>query len=741
MDKRRQRLVLTLLLGCYLLLAVAYSLANPLYEATDEVRHVRFVRHIAVFHTLPEQSLEGPRAQSHHPPLYYLGAALASWWVPVEQDVYYEPTINPFWAYRYWEVGRDNKNQYVHSNDERFPFRGIALSVYLMRWYSVLLGAAMVWLTYWLGREVWPGRSGLALAGAALVAFNPQFLYLSGAAGNDVAAGLAGTAVLLASVRLQKRGISPGRAAALGALFGLALMVKSNLAALLAIIELALLAAAVRDRRDWRGFLRANVIVFAVAAAIAGWWFVRNQLLYGEPTGFERVTELWGVRDPRTSWRLAISELPYLWTSLWGRFGYGQVPMPDWAYRLLAWLAAAGAAGCVMRAARRQRPSATREDRPLARAAPLLLVASVGLFFVVVFAYMLVSPAGPMGRFFFPGLSAFALLMAAGLIHWLPRRWEGVLAAVVTAGIAILAAWALVGVLRPAFARPAQLSARQLDAIPNRLDLQLGDLARLRGYEVAPTTVRPGGTVDVTVYWEALRPAGENYVVFVHLLDDDEIVVAQRDTYPGLGNYPTSAWVAGAAFADTYRITVPESAYTPNQARVQVGLYLQGGGRLTVADGRDAVQLAVVQIEPRLPQGQYPNQLWANLDNQAALVGYSLDRRVARPGETLSVMLYWQPLREMEVNYTVAVQVLTLPDRAVGKGGSWPAGGAAPTVHWRPGEVVEDLQTVTIDADAPSGIYDLTVALVGPDGLVPVVAEDGHWLDQRIYLGRVRVED
>ena len=37
-----------ILLGIYLVLAVSYSLANPLYESTDELRHFRYVRHLIV---------------------------------------------------------------------------------------------------------------------------------------------------------------------------------------------------------------------------------------------------------------------------------------------------------------------------------------------------------------------------------------------------------------------------------------------------------------------------------------------------------------------------------------------------------------------------------------------------------------------------------------------------------------------------------------------------------------------
>jgi len=194
----RRHWPLLLVLVAYVSLAVAYSLASPIYEPTDELRHFRYVRHLVAYHDLPVQSAEGPRAQSHHPPLYYALGALVSWWVPVEQDVYYEPLSNPKWDSRHWEVSDDNKNQYLHGDDERFPFHGVALAVYLVRWMTVLIGAGVVWLTGSIGRETFPGQPWLAAGGAALVAFNPQFIYLSGAINNDIPAALCGAAVLWA---------------------------------------------------------------------------------------------------------------------------------------------------------------------------------------------------------------------------------------------------------------------------------------------------------------------------------------------------------------------------------------------------------------------------------------------------------------------------------------------------------------------------------------------------------------
>jgi 4-amino-4-deoxy-L-arabinose transferase-like glycosyltransferase len=738
------RVAFAVLLGVYLTLAVGYSLANPLYESTDELRHVRYVRHLAVYRSLPEQRSDGPRAQSHHPPLYYALGALVSGWVPVAQEVYYKPTKNPFWAYRYWEVSDDNKNQYLHGEDERFPFHGVALAVYLVRWMTVLIGAGVVWLTHTIGREIFPDSPALALGGAALVAFNPQFLYLSGAVNNDVPAALCGAAVLLACVRIVRAGPSLCTDVTLGVLFGAGLLTKFNLLALLALIELAYLVA-VWPARDWRAFLRSTLVVLGLAALIAGWWFWRNQVLYGEPTGFLRVTELWGERHPAETWKILGLELPMAWSTLWGRFGYGQVPLPDGVYRGLACLAAAGAVGLVIASGRglmasRRRPSATGHLLPTARypLLLLLLLSTVLLFAAVLVAYILVSPAGAMGRFFFPGLPALALLLVLGLSQFFPRRLTGMAGLIATAGMAALAIYALVGILVPAFARPRPLTAPQVESLPNSTEVEFGGVARLLGYRVTPTAVQPGGEVQVTLYWQALAWTDQNYAVFVHLLSEVGTMVAQRDTYPGLGRYPTSAWAPGVAFADTVRVHIPETAYAPDTGYLQVGLYLPDGPRLITSDGRDALPLEAVEVRPWA--GELPNPLDVNFGDQAALVGYTLDRRVAQPGETIRLTLYWRASAPMETDYRVFAHVLGVEDQVWANSDGQPAGGASPTSQWRPGQVVEDVHELTVGLTTPPDFYDVEVGVVAPGGSrLPVIAEDGHWLGKRVLLSKVRV--
>ncbi|MBN1813879.1 MAG: glycosyltransferase family 39 protein [Anaerolineae bacterium] len=728
-----------LVLIAYLALALAYSLFSPIYEPTDELRHFRYVRHIIAYRELPVQSVEGPRAQSHHPPLYYVLGALASWWVDVEQDVYYDPPTNPHWDSRHWEVSDDNKNQYLHGADEGFPFHGVTLAVYVVRWMTVLIGAGVVCLTYCIGREIFPRRPALAAGAAALIAFNPQFIYLSGAINNDIAAALAGTAVLWACVRLVRRGPSWRADVVMGVLYGLALLTKFNLLALLALIELAYVLAVWRTRpgersrtRPWRAFLRGNLIVLGPAALIAGWWFVRNQVLYGDPAGLSILNELWAGRTFSEGLWAIPQGLPYLWSSVWGRFGYGQLPLPEVVYQGLFWFCAAALAGLL---------AARRRDVSLAVMA--LLAANVLIFTAWVLYYIAIQPAGAMGRFLFPCLPAFALLVVWGLSRFLPDHWDWLAGAVVAVGMAALAVYALAGVLAPAFSRPRPLTEAEVAVIPNSMDVDFAGVVRLLGYEIDPTAVEPGGTVEVTVYWQALARTDLHHAIFVHLLSDTGVMVAQRDTYPGLGRYPSTAWEPSVVFADTYRVHIPETAYAPDVGYIQVGIYAIAppeNPRLITSDGRNAVRLAAVEVLPLV--GEFPNSLEANFGGKAALVGYELDRRTARPGEAIRLTLYWRALALFERNYGVFAHVLGEDDQRWAWSDGWPVQGNAPTRTWEPGQIIEDVHELKIGETTPPGFYDIEVGMSAKDvGRLPVVAEDGHQLGNRVLLCKIRVID
>jgi len=272
-----------------------------------------------------------------------------------------------------------------------------------------------------------------------------------------------------------------------------------------------------------------------------------------------------------------------------------------------------------------------------------------------------------------------------------------------------------------------------------------GAFARLRGYALDGDTVQPGERFCLTLYWEALEPAGRSYALFVHVLNDQDIIVAQRDTHPGLGTYPTRAWQTGCLFADVIPIDVPETACTPDDLYLSVGFY-EHGGNLRVpatADGErlvnDAVPLGSLALLAR--PGSFPNALDLDFYRRIALRGYTLDRRVLRPGEALHLTLYWQALTPIDENYTVFAHLLGEGAQVWGSGDGWPVDGQIPTATWTPGQIITDTHTITVGATTPTGLYDLEMGWLDADGdRLPIVAADGHLLGQRVLLCKIRVE-
>ncbi len=158
----------------------------------------------------------------------------------------------------------------------------------------------------------------------------------------------------------------------------------------------------------------------------------------------------------------------------------------------------------------------------------------------------------------------------------------------------------LVFFIWPAYAPPPALA--QLPAA-TPLAANLGNTVNLRGYHVSTNIARPGDRVHLTLYWEPLSLTDRPYSVYVHLLDANGQIIAQRDTYPGLGRYPTTAWTPGRLFADTYLLIIPEDALASG-AQWKVGLWqAESGDYAFLLDGAgepvdSGVRFGEFQVRP-----------------------------------------------------------------------------------------------------------------------------------------------
>lgn len=146
--------------------------------------------------------------------------------------------------------------------------------------------------------------------------------------------------------------------------------------------------------------------------------------------------------------------------------------------------------------------------------------------------------------------------------------------------------------------------------IPFRRDVSFGGAIDLIGYDLGkpvyaaqdlqakPAAVlAPGDTIDLLFYWRAERKLGEDYKVFVHLLDSKGTAVAQRDTPPLSGSYPTSRWRQGELVMDPAPLALPTNL-GPGTYRLEVGLYSQSTMKRLRVSGKDHKPDDKVILEP-----------------------------------------------------------------------------------------------------------------------------------------------
>lgn len=760
MSERLGRRLLMGILAAFVVLSGVYSLVVPPFEASDELWHYPMVKHIADNWSLPVQDPAnvGPwRQEGSQPPLYYFLGAVATFWIDTSdmaQVRYLNPHVDNGIA-----TPDGNVNLVVHRpGREAFPWRGTVLAVHVVRFLSVLMSACAVYLTYRIARQVLPGEPALALGATAIHAFTPMVVFIAGSVNNDNLVVPLSSLALLMLIKLARgesargeeasgefAGVPVGKYLVLGVVLGLAALTKASSLALTVLTALVVTVRAVRGR-SWREFFVGGVCTLLPLLAIAGWWYLRNLRLYGDLTGLNAFIEVLGKRDVPAGlaqlWRERFSFL----AGYWGNFGGLNVPMSAWVYGVLNALLIVAAIGLVLVLLFSCLPIPLSAPLSVSRF-PLVLCLLWGLGVFIPWIQWARVTWSSQGRLIFAALPVWSMLLALGWAGWMPRRWRrwvmGGLALFLL-GLSAAAPWVWI---RPAYARPEPLTDAQVSAIPRQVEASFGGTMRLLGCDLGTEVTAPGGEVEVTLYWEALAPTDRDYTVFVHLLGEHDLLIAQRDTHPGLGLLSTTWLEPGYRWADRYVIPVPETAYAPDVAQIAVGLYDPGTERRLPAVGEDGnslgdhVRFGRVAVRPRA--GDVPNPIAVNFGGKMMLMGYDLSRRAVRPGEAITLTLHWRALGSMDRNYTVSTQFVDEDQRKAAQSDSWPLEGSAPTAAWEPGDVITETRRLEVYGDAPLGAYGVRVAVYtveeGEIVHLPVIPEGGAMLRDHVTLDRVRV--
>ncbi len=259
-------------------------------------------------------------------------------------------------------------------------------------------------------------------------------------------------------------------------------------------------------------------------------------------------------------------------------------------------------------------------------------------------------------------------------------------------------------------------------------------------------------------YWEALTDVDEDYILYVHMHDRSNIVIAQRDVPLGDISYPwigTSDWKPGVVYVEEYWLALRRQYWRatdiqverPNLITLVMGLYTREPLRnlpVTDADGNplgmDYLILRRVGLlpdEPEMPPlgrdlSKYLVGGWAQLDD------YELPSEV-EAGSELTLAMTWEALGPTDEDYVLFAHVIGEEGELAGQLDGQPDW---PTSTWRPHWPMRIEWRVPIGANVAEGTYRVLVGMYRwPGGeRLSVTAPGGEPVpEMALELGEVEI--
>jgi 4-amino-4-deoxy-L-arabinose transferase-like glycosyltransferase len=447
------RWLLILILTAYVLLAVAYSLGTPPWEAPDEPSHYLYAEYFAVHGSLPPEAppLRGNYWEDGYATSLYEWYQLPLYYVLVAPQITLVNMLRPGMIPQTFPpvapgFPEDVANVFAAPLDGSpgSPFASPGLR--LARFFSVALGLGSLLVVYRVALLASGGDQVVTLTATGFMAFIPQYTFISGYVTNDNLVILMSAICLLAFLSLLKplNDRIMWRVAATGALLALALYTKLSLLFVLPLGLLCILLRFTRHRSVGQWLMESSVLVStAIVPLVLGLMFL--------PAMREQVAYAYASLQPKPQF-MSLQYLTSLWpltyTSFWGRFGWMNVATPLWIADTMNAVTLVGLIGVLVLIVRGK----SQIQAPTVRQSLVLLWATCALV-ALGFILFNLSARQPQGRLLFPALPALVVLVALGY-----RLLAGKLYPVVGASIVLLTFVAnlvcLFGALLPAYALP-----------------------------------------------------------------------------------------------------------------------------------------------------------------------------------------------------------------------------------------------------------------------------------------------
>jgi len=152
-----------------------------------------------------------------------------------------------------------------------------------------------------------------------------------------------------------------------------------------------------------------------------------------------------------------------------------------------------------------------------------------------------------------------------------------------------------------------------------------------------------------------------------------------------------------------------------------------------------SVRLAIYAI-PITPPSEIQNPLDVKLGDEIALLGYNLLAHEVEAGDILPLTLFWQALTPPKGRYKVFVHVLDEAGHIVGQHDGEPGDGMRITTIWQPGETIADNYGVLIRPGTPPGEHRIVVGMYNASsGQRLTITEGGQVQGDHLLLDSIEV--
>jgi hypothetical protein len=705
----------------FLTLGILYSASTPPFEGPDELAHFIYIHNIVKDRQLPvipdkDTAFDTRNYEVHQLPLYYIAATpLISLFERDDLTDYFRQ--NPFASIG--SVTGNNHNIQLHPIDQTGDTHRALWAVRLL---SLSLGIGTLWCVYHSGSLVWDERTGLAAM--FLAASIPTFIHISASANNDnLNAVLSSVVVVMALRAWTQRKLTLLNAGLAGAaLAGAAITKLTGLAAYGFVVGMALIGGFTR-RFAWGRIFRYFGVIAGIGAILAGWWYVRSVMIYGDPLAYDAARALWG-REVATP---SGFELWGVWESFWMTLGHLNLPGPAWLTPYVSGAALLALTGVFVQMIR------VPESRWR-----LLFLLAVALTVTGTMIYVTRRMNISQGRALFPAMAAITPLLVIGWRALLGKHLFA-LPAIPIAFVAVTAPWTA---LRPAFAPLEVVATSSTDAaeiVPvSRVDARAESITVL-GYNLQSVTVGPDGDIKLDVTFQGNHP--ENPTLFVtarHPITGDRL--GSIDTYPGMA--PTDILDPDTTYRAPiwFQLTEPLEAQPPFQVQLALGWRVPdeddpGEGRhLSWFDGDDNPIGAVFLGGPILVHPDYAappivNPLDVTFGDQIRLHGYE----IIQEDDATRIRLWWERTAPITEDWTLTVGIADSNGDLVAQQDAPPT--AYPTSAWSETGIFTTDTSLPLTLDGDS----LRLGWYLPDDGIRLVANAGNGVEVRDNLVWVKM--